>query len=416
MPKTLDPADLARFLVMEGAAELIEAFMGIPEGAMRDSLINIAQVTRDQFLGGMKQPDPLGLIGAADPVKALSGPRRGQARTDDPEVRAVQLMIEGRTPVQAAQETGLDLNSVRAAHKAARMGGVVFPNLKASQKPKGTVTFITKVEELNSQSMAIMSRTAAERGLTLEDYLHRRATALSMAMEGRHVRAIMEATKEAKSVLTSWFASARQAGYDVPYMIDATTVPVEEVAENVVPIRPPKPKATKAKKGKGKKKHPHPPFILTMDQYAIVGGLQRAGLDKAAKHMGVPMDVMLRLRREAIAMLDQGVSTPEVATALKVPETQLAAWRTAAQVTGVLAMAKHDPATLIGARNMGVEPEVYLKLRDEALALLDSGLGASEVAQRLGLERQKVSNWGTFATRERREQYPSIRAKTEPQA
>ena len=44
MSRTIDPLALAQFMILPGAAELVEAFSVLPPGDVRDSVVSHAQV------------------------------------------------------------------------------------------------------------------------------------------------------------------------------------------------------------------------------------------------------------------------------------------------------------------------------------------------------------------------------------
>jgi hypothetical protein len=314
----IDVTTMARFLVLPGAPQLLEAFAAIPPGKLRQTAIDhvtaIAEAfeTRPQSL----QVDPLLTSGAirggeAEVAQLISGPRRGAVKTDDPEVKAVELMLQGVPPHMAARRLDLSINQVLAAKKIAKTHGLKFPSLRV-RNTGGLGLFVTNVEQLNTgYGISVMTRAATERGLDLEAYLGRRRLALDMAMAGRHVRAIMEATKEPKSVLTTWFTTARRAGYEVPYMLDIETpsdAGMTPVAE--------KPGV------RGKSRISHDQHEITVYRYPVFTPLDqlrsgKASVEKWAAKRGLTAQQLFDLREKVVEMRLAGESPSIIADTLK---------------------------------------------------------------------------------------------------
>src|SRR4051812_19071782 len=115
---------LARFAVLPGAAELIEAFSMIPPGPMRDAVLHLAQTTASTYQGGPQaQPYRPEFIAPSAPAASGPGLRLGRAPpTESREAKAVQLRIdhpEMKTS-EIAKKTGLENQQVYQAIYAAR--------------------------------------------------------------------------------------------------------------------------------------------------------------------------------------------------------------------------------------------------------------------------------------------------------
>jgi hypothetical protein len=316
-PSHVDLLELARFLVLPGAKQLLEAFAQIPPGRLRQTAIDHVAAIAEAFVIPPQslRVDPLltsGVAkgGEAEVAQLISGPRRGVVQTDDPEVKAVELMLANVPPTVAAQQTGLTVNQVLAAKKAAKGHGLKFPNLRIGRKGGTAAIFVTDMAQLDTgYGAAVMSRAAAERGLDLEAYLGRRRLALDMAMAGRHVRAIMEATKEPKTVLTTWFTTARRAGYEVPYMFDIETpsddVPVAE-----------KPGV------RGKSRVSHDQREVTVYRYPVFTPLDqlrsgKASVEKWSAKRGLTAQQLFDLREKVVEMRLAGESPSIIANTLR---------------------------------------------------------------------------------------------------
>jgi transposase len=168
----------------------------------------------------------------------------------------------------------------------------------------------------------------------------RRKLALDMALAGRHIRAIMEATKESKNTLQNWFYQAREAGHDLPYMMDSSLVP-QEPAPNVIDLKPRR-KADDTHKG----------TFITTEAELTGAGSGNGGIIKGAQLMGVTVAEFLRLRREALALFEADVmSLRQVATSVGISEKQAANWRARAQRAGKLNL------SMAGAMRRRHQPE-----------------------------------------------------------
>lgn len=350
MSQALDPIVLARFMVMDGASRLVTAFSGIPEGPLRESVIHMAETMSATYASApanARAPDPLNSLGggavvtppAPPPRRAIPGP---VAKTADPMVRAAQLRLEGKFPHEIVAETGLSISHVYKAIGEARKAGMKFPDIGRASPGVTPVkaSYITDVSQITSPvQMGALRKAAEARGITVEGYLARRKLALEMGLDGRHVRAIMEATKEPKTTLSNWFNTARACGHVVPYMVDQQFVRVVDgppgTTPKVVHLKPPTPPPIK-RKWKNKRGGPHKNFVIRLDDYQKAGQAMQRAVEKGANLKGVSVDEYLRLRREAITLFDTGRTALEVAETLGLTHTQASNWRERAQTAGLL--------------------------------------------------------------------------------
>ena len=340
-PSYIDPLAMAQFLVLPGAAELLSAFAAIPPGKLRQTIIDHAQALAEAHQGAQphqRGPGPLGaVLGLPQPRAAL--PRRTDAEppTKDPRTTAVKMRLDGKLPYEIAEATGLKLSTVYGAITEARKAGVNFPKTGRAPPGKGkqTTRFAMSVDELDGVGAATAGRAAKSRGITLEVYFERRRTAIRMGLDGRHIRAIMEATKEPMSVLKSWFSAARSAGYNVPYMIDG--IPAQFEDANVAPA----PKIVdlgqerqwRQGKKKGKKTGHHLTFVTSE---AEVNGKGRVMIDKAAAAMGLTRAQYFEKRAAALAHFQSGKYPSEVAQLLGITAKQAQNWCSRATMAGKL--------------------------------------------------------------------------------
>lgn len=349
MPKTsepsgyIDPLELARFLVLPRVPELLQAFASIPPGRLRDTIIEHAQALAEahqQAPPQYRQPDPLaGVLGRPEAPKAL--PRRTTAEpptTGDPKTTAVKMRLDGALPYQIAEATGLKIHAVYGAISEARKAGVKFPSSPRAKKglTKHQGTFAMAIEQITSDNGRATSARAAEaRGISLEAYMLRRKTAVEMAIDGRHIRAIMEASKESKAVLGQWFNAARAAGYPVPYMLDALPGHFEDA--NVKSAAPVVDLGAERQWRQSKKKHKasgrHDTFTLSEDRASTAGLVM---VDRAAKAMGLTRAQYFAARAEAVVMFETGSSPAKVAAKLRITHKQAMNWKTRATAAGLL--------------------------------------------------------------------------------
>lgn len=219
----IDPMAMARFLVLPGAARLLEAFASIPPGPMRDAVIHLAETTASTYTGAPahhRMPDPLRAIGAgsSDNLRLTNTGRRAPPMGDTLESRIIELRMEGLTPAVIAHQLNCSAHQVYQACTKAKKAGVPIPGreLKGTREAK---RWTTRFEDLSAQGMAMTTKAAETRGITAQQYLDRRQLALEMAMGGAHYEAITEATGEADSkVISAWLSVARAAGHEVPYI------------------------------------------------------------------------------------------------------------------------------------------------------------------------------------------------------
>jgi transposase len=242
----LDPHMLARVLVMPGAAELFDAFARIPPGALRQSVIQHAQVIAETYAGApasMQQPDPLLTAARASPperqlpieaekVPAIAETQRKPVKTDDPYVRAVELRLAGIHAQEIATRLNLYRSHVDKAIADAKRAGVIFPSLRLAPngRPLEKKTFKTNIKELSGQGTAIVQKAALVRGISPDEYLRRKALAVDMAQRGASYDEIVQATGEGQKSISLWLSNARAAGQDVPY-ISHTAAPLNEDAQ-----------------------------------------------------------------------------------------------------------------------------------------------------------------------------------------
>lgn len=223
----LDMTTIARFLVLPGAEQLVEAFSRIPPGPLRDSVVSHAQVIADTYSAApaaQQMPDPL--LMASTAPQALTAPpepppqQRPVARTPQEEVVRLRLQTS-LAEHEIAERVGLPLGEVVAELRRAREAGLSFPPRGKPAKPakaKSGPAFAVTVEELTAMGLSHATRAASQRYITVEAYMQRRKQAIEMAQQGAPLEQIVKATSENEKVLSNWFSLARGAGYAVPYV------------------------------------------------------------------------------------------------------------------------------------------------------------------------------------------------------
>jgi hypothetical protein len=353
--QTLDPITLARFMVLPGAAELIAAFSAIPPGRLRETVIQHAQALADAHEAApahQRAPDPLAVFGAAPVARRPALPRPAQTpaaapvtqdtppakvRTQDPGVKAVELMLAGVPVHKAAEETGLTFKEVFAARKAGRAAGLKFPDVRSKPHTVQVYNshFDTSPKSLSPTVQRTMMRAAESRGISLDAYMARRKLALEMAQAGRHFRAIMEATKESRTTLGNWFSVARGAGHYVPYMVD-TVSPAD--APNVRPVESPAEVVNITAARKTRSRATNLNFIVS-DSEARAGN--RHQIDLAARALGLDREGYFALREKALGLYRQGIGPSEVAKTLGIGNKQSNNWRDRAKAAGLLVQTKN---------------------------------------------------------------------------
>src|SRR5579864_2128339 len=129
MSKTLNPSLLSALFDQPDIVELVEALIGIPQGPMRSSLVGLLRTTAMTYgaqLTAEPEAPPPAIVGVIP--RALSGPRLGEVQTDDPKVRAVEMLLQRIPPHVVAAELDMHISVVMAARKHAQRNGVTFPN------------------------------------------------------------------------------------------------------------------------------------------------------------------------------------------------------------------------------------------------------------------------------------------------
>lgn len=224
MNNLLDPMALANFMAMENAARLVTAFASIPEGPLRDSIVAMAeQVAAAHAPAAWVRPAEAAK--AAPKLAALPAPTR--APTDDPAVKAVALMMEGSTPLQASEATGLSMKAVHDARRAAKRQGMRFPKVlmnakvkpdnvvklkpKAKAKAKAPV-FYTTEEELTERMRAGAKASANVLKLTVPEFLAKRVAALAEFRQGTPPRAVATHLGLPQKMVENWLTICRATG------------------------------------------------------------------------------------------------------------------------------------------------------------------------------------------------------------
>ena len=224
--RPIHPLALAQFMSMEGAADLVEAFATIPEGPMRQSIVQLAMTTAATYQASIIPSSP-----AAKPQAALPPARKGP-QTNDNALKAVKLMLEGSSPAQTAEALGLDIKAVLAARKTAKRHGTTFPKVrmaakvielhprktksKAGKKSVGVVRFPVSMEELSPRGLLGLQATARVLGMTPELLMLKKAEAVKLFNQGVTGAAAGAQLGIPQKMIENWKTVARQAGLVPP--------------------------------------------------------------------------------------------------------------------------------------------------------------------------------------------------------
>lgn len=311
---SIDPIALARFMVLKGAAELVDAFSAIPEGALRESIVSHAQAiafTYDEARqSGAPIPDPLevamrtvqprtGRPQLALPAAEGSGypringadeprPRHKGVKTQTPAATAVKLRLQGRSPAEIATELEMDLADVTDALKAARKAGVKF---KALDKPppgerKRSAAYNTDWAVMPKNARSRVEQAAVTLSLDPHRYLSLKALLLTMKQAGAPWSDVVQACHPVpEEILERWVYQARAAGHRI-------TTPGEdrEAAEALPPAPPPEPPA----------KRYFPPLDA-------LRGPDKAAVERAAQRRGITPQEYADRRERILCLRMKGV-------------------------------------------------------------------------------------------------------------
>jgi hypothetical protein len=141
MSRTIDPIQMSQFFALPGASELVEAFSAIPPGPVRDSVVSHAQVLAQA--SGWTPPVPFGMDPPAprlanphEPKRLISPFAEGLAAKSQ-EGQIIERLMRGEADHVVADDLGVPLGAiVRLKRKAQREGGIEFPGDKQDGKGK----------------------------------------------------------------------------------------------------------------------------------------------------------------------------------------------------------------------------------------------------------------------------------------
>jgi hypothetical protein len=250
-PVGLDPVTMARFLVMPGVADLLDAFSRIPPGPLRDSVISHARVIADQYSGAPAEyamRDPLLTAAQTAPVDTplIEAPRQAALPKafEGPEAEVIRRRKLGQHPQQITAEMGNIQRSVvsKIIYNATK-AGVKFPSIRVAKgRPMERKEFVTDPNQLTGQGLAMVERAAASRGLNVTEYFRRKALTVELAKAGEHYPAIMQKTGMDRKTVSLWLSNARASGQDIPYVpsshhdLREPEPQAEDPASNVVQV------------------------------------------------------------------------------------------------------------------------------------------------------------------------------------
>jgi hypothetical protein len=230
----LDPLTMAEFLVLPGAARVVQAFSRIPPGRLRSSAVAHLEAMADEYADPTDGRNFNPLAAFATPraeAPALAPPPPGPhraltaAQAETPEMQAVIHMMNGLTPLKAAEVTGLSVGEVREARKRALAQGVTFPKMQMTQIVTGTPVkpkkparvqhknFPINVEDIiPGPGMSRVQSAARERGLTVEGYMAQRRSAVHLFRKGASPLEVAQQIGISHDVAKTWKYNAGKAG------------------------------------------------------------------------------------------------------------------------------------------------------------------------------------------------------------
>ena len=251
----VDLIEMARFLVLPGAQQLLTAFARIPPGELRMSVITHAEVIARTYTSApaeQQMPDPLYMAASGGmPVLVAPGetPEPRPPMTEEEEI--IKLRLEGLSKPQIMQRMpGVHRQKVEAALKGARKAGVDLPPVDAKTDASKLRRFITDPQQISGQGMITIRRAAEGYGHTVESYMAARKTLVEMRLLKKPMDEIAAAIRPAipEEVLWRWLYAARSAGYDLATSLDyeeAVIEPVAADAPEAAQDAPPEAKAPK---------------------------------------------------------------------------------------------------------------------------------------------------------------------------
>lgn len=140
--RTIDPLRLAQFMVLPGAAELVEAFASLAPGPIRDSVVQHARILAEA--GGWNPPAPFTMDAGTARIMPPGAPPRLPspfteglaARTAEGQI--IERALRGESDHAIAADMGVKLGLVvQLKRKARKEGGLVFPGEQLERKPAG---------------------------------------------------------------------------------------------------------------------------------------------------------------------------------------------------------------------------------------------------------------------------------------
>jgi hypothetical protein len=229
---SIDMAQLARFAILPGAADLMRAFSEIPPGPMREAVIHLAMTTAATYTGAPAQrmPDPIGAL-TEGRQRALPSTRTGrEAPGGDPATEAVKMRMAGSTVPEIIAALGITKQQAYQAFYNARKAGLTIPTRGATAPsgPSEPKVWHDTADTLSGQGRRAVEAAAKRRNISIDAYMARRRLALKLAIAGASYDRILKETGETDyKVVSTWLSNARGGGYAVPYVtfvndLDAT--------------------------------------------------------------------------------------------------------------------------------------------------------------------------------------------------
>jgi hypothetical protein len=295
----IDLLNMARFLVLPGAADLLTAFAAIPPGALRESVIAHARVIAQTYAGApaeMHMPDPLLTAAQAAPAPpALPKPARAP-KTAEEAIMAQRLA--GAHPADIARTLSTTRLKVDAVLREARAAGVKLPPPKTNTAPPAKM-FPLKMADVDPRGAGVIRIAAAKRGMTIEQYIRARSEFVRLRRAKQPMDEIAKAIRIDEKTCWQWLYVARRAGLDLAARLDfddaeftpGTPQAPQPPEAEVVPIRPPKPAKTVTVLQPGQ---------LVFGTFEAMNGGAQHRLASAAQARGLTVGAYMQLRESIV--------------------------------------------------------------------------------------------------------------------
>lgn len=316
----IDPITFARFIVMPGLNDLLDAFGRIPPGPMRASVIHLAKTLADQYSNAPAEyamPDPLLTAAGAPPVTQLESPaKQGKppggtksAVENSPEAEVIRRRKKGQHAQKIAADLHIPRSHVDRMLSEAKKAGITFPSLRGSYtgQPMERKEWHTSLDTMRGQGISRVEAAAAARGISPQQYLDRKLLAVDMAQKGASYDEMEKATKTDQKTISLWLSNARAAGLKVPYAERVMSFQAEQAAS-----APEKPvQADPAPDRPSATIHQLTPVFAAFD---ALSGASKAMVRRAAERRNLTPQAYLDVKESVARQRMAGVNPTQIVT------------------------------------------------------------------------------------------------------